>query len=754
MKKAKLFMMLALLVMGVSNAFGYSYRVIFEDGVINGGYTVSNSTYVTSSNDAYVLNCSRLLAQDEGYVRVNNEWIYAYKASDYISPRTVTGNTAGIYVDTSNGAKEMGFDGVIYITYNSTVAVQTWSDDNFTYSNVYTRTDGNVAGNNTKVTSKIYLGTDQVAISLKNTRLENAVIPLLYDGKRVVAIQKWGFCYAGEQTEYLPDCYNKNQDTNNSNYNKDTDYFSNKTGTVSLTNDHKNDYLKTVTFERNTNGTSNLRSIGDYAFMSCTQLESVEIPSSVKYLGQGVFESDRHLTNVTFQTKNITLGGQTFRGVDIYTIRNYTFWMCTALQTLSLPDGIVFIEGSTSGAAMQYMTGLINLRLPNTLERVGPHFLCSAQSLKTLTVPVSVTYLDGACFHGCESLKTVYILGPAATLKNVNPTGDGATTFSANGTCCADPVNDCHFYTTSENLQGYKDDPVWSKINNNGEWYVKTHREQVVTGYDWFGNPIYGWKVVIDQENSKFGNWLEAMAESRVMPDYWVTALFPKGVASKTEAFGEGTLVAQMSECTGFSTETIDGKQYRVYHLKFSLVDGDAIDANKPLLIKAGVKKEEPYPFYTTDDQKTTWFTQNASVDFGYAQNQAVVTASDGANIYMIGRYLGHLLEPDNFYFMHYENNGSHSYSFKRVPNQENAATIGGCRCWWVVEQNNMKSSNVMAKSASPRFFDGETNGIDELPTRVVIDGIYDLNGRKLDVKPEELPQGLYIMNGKKVLKK
>ena len=732
MKKAKLFMMLALLVMGVGNVFGYSYRVIFEDGVINGGYEVTNTNVVTTGNDAYVLESTQSISRNN----YNN----------YITLRTVTGNTAGIYVDTSNGAKEMGFDGVIYITYNKSnnVTEQSWEDANFTYSNVYTRTDGNVAGNNTKVTSKIYLGTEQVAISLKNTQLENAVIPLLYNGKRVVAIQKWGFCYAGEQTEYLPDCYNKNQQTNND-YNKDNDFFSNKTGTVPLTNDHKNDYLKTVTFERNTNGTSNLRSIGDYAFMSCTQLESVEIPSSVKYLGQGVFEADRHLTSVTFQTKNVTRGGQTFRGVDIYTIRNFTFWMCTALQTLNLPDGIVFIEGQTSGAAMQYMTNLINLRLPNTLERVGPHFLCSAQSLKTLTVPISVTYLDGACFHGCESLKTVYILGSAATLKNTGT--DNSTTFSANGTCCADPVNDCTFYTTSENLQGYQDDPVWSKIDNDGVWDVNTH---------WVSTGFMSGYYAIDEANSKFGNWLKAMAESRVMPDYWVTALFPKGVANKTEAFGEGTLVAQMSECTGFSTETIDGKQYRVYHLKFTLVDGEAIAANKPLLIKAGVKKEEPYPFYTTDDQSQTWFTTGASIDYGYAgnPNETVVTASDGAKIYMMGRYLGHLLEPDNFYFMHYENNGSHSYSFKRVPNQENAATIGGCRCWWVVEQNNMKSSNVMAKSASRKFFEDETTGIDELPTRVVIDGIYDLNGRKLDVKPEELPQGLYIMNGKKVLKK
>ena len=744
MKKIKLFMMLALLVMGASNAFGYSYRVIFEDGVINGGYRVTNATYVTSGDDAYVLTSSRRLSQNGGRI----DGSQTYRASDYITPRTVDGNTAAIVVDLNDEAKEMGFDGVIYITYNSTVAEQTWEDDNFTYSNIYLRTDGRTGyytgyGTNPypQVTSKIYLGTEQVAISLKNTQLENVEIPLLYNNKRVSAIQKWGFCYAGEQTEYLPDCYNKNQQTNN-NYDGDNDFFSDKTGTVPLTNNHKNDYLKTVTFEKNASGTSNLRSIGDYAFMSCTKLESVEIPSSVKYLGQGIFEADRKLTSVTFQTKNVTSGDKVFKGVDILTIRNFTFWMCTALQTLYLPDGIVFIEGQTSGAAMQYMTGLINLRLPNTLERVGPHFLCSAQSLRTLTIPASVTYLDGACFHGCESLESVYLLGPAATLKNEST--DGATTFSANGTCCADPVHDCHFYIPKDYETDYRSDPVWDNIDNNGTWDINT--KWVSTGF------LSGYEA-IDEANSQFGNYLEVMGEQRIFPDHWVTALFPNGVASKTTTFGENTLVAQMTACTGYNTKMIDGKKYRIYHLKFELVDGEAIEANKPLLVKAGVEQTTPYQFYSDSDQEQDWFKTNASIDFGSDDADAVV-AKDGAKIFMKGRYLPDQLAPGDFYFMHSESDGSDVYSFKRVPNQENAAMLKGCRCWWSVEQNNMRSVNVSASAASKGFFDGETTGIDELPTRVVIDGIYDLNGRKLDIKPEELPQGLYIMNGKKVVKK
>ena len=65
-----------------------------------------------------------------------------------------------------------------------------------------------------------------------------------------------------------------------------------------------------------------------------------------------------------------------------------------------------------------------------------------------------------------------------------------------------------------------------------------------------------------------------------------------------------------------------------------------------------------------------------------------------------------------------------------------------------------MRSTQVSAKPASQRFFDDETTGIDNIETKVVIDAIYDLNGHKLNVKPEELPQGMFIINGKKVINK
>lgn len=579
--------------------------------------------------------------------------------------------------------------------------------------------------------------------------VENAVIPLREPVKdiegnttaqrKVTAIQKWGFCYRKDDVFTVHNCEigedGKVVDSNGDGKITEADAI----GFGELVNDHRNDYLKTVTFEKDANGQSNLESIGDYAFMSCLKLTDIDIPFSVKYMGQGIFEMDRALKNVNFQTGTIERNGKTYpEGVQFNTIRMFTFWCCTAIETLILPDGITDLEGQQSGAALQYMTSLTNISLPNTLERIGPHFLCSASSLRTLTIPNSVTYIDGASFHGCESLRTVYILGPAANLQGEFAeagSDQASSTFSANTTLCKEAVNHCTFYTTDDNLPGYKNDPVWSRIDENG-----------------------------DDTNGHFGNTLTTIpAEKRVIPTTWVTALFPKGVANYESEFGEGTLVAKMKECTSVSTEVVNRKSVRVYDLTFELLPaGGDIPANMPVLIKAGTAKE--YTFYDDADKQKDWWKNASKVDFTSETEEPYgIVAPDGAVIKMKGRYLPHQLAPWDFYFM-YKNktvadDGTVTYpdepaKFYRVPDQQNAATIKACRCWWTISVDGINMSNTNAKTFQ-NFFDDETTKVKDVEdSRVVIGGIYDLQGRKLDIDESELPQGLYIVNGKKMVVK
>ena len=580
--------------------------------------------------------------------------------------------------------------------------------------------------------------------TIKVSTVENAVIPLKepeYDSdgnktaqRKVTAIQKWGFCYEMNDVEQPYGCPSTNSDGTMDKSDIQYNY-------LPSINDHCNLHLKTVTFEKDANGQSNLESIGDYAFMSCKELTDVDIPFSVKYMGQGIFETDTKLKNVNFQTGEITRNGKTYsEGVQFTTLRMFTFWKCFSIETLILPDGITDIEGQQAGAALQYLTSLVNLSLPNTLERIGPHFLCCASALKTLTIPNSVTYIDGAAFHGCESLESVYILGPAANLQGEFAevgSDQASSTFSANSTYCKETVNRCTFYTTDDNLAGYKNDPVWSRIDENGTY---------------------------DPSNGQWGNTLTTIpAEKRVIPTTWVTALFPKGVANYESEFGEGTLVAKMKECTSVSTEVVNRKSVRVYDLTFELLPaGGDIPANMPVLIKAGTATE--YTFYTDADKQENWWKNASKVDFTSETREPYgIVAPDGAVIKMKGRYLPHQLAPWDFYFM-YKNktvadDGTVTYpdepaKFYRVPDQQNAATIKACRCWWTISVDGINMSNTNAKTFQD-FFDDETTKVKDIEdSRVVIGGIYDLQGRKLDIDESELPQGLYIVNGKKMVVK
>lgn len=570
---------------------------------------------------------------------------------------------------------------------------------------------------------------------------------------KVTAIQKWGFCYAQNDMNVRPSCSTYAQSTDAQGRTVMT--YTDKPGESekSNINDHSNEYLKTVTFEQY----SNIHSVGDYAFMSCKALTSIQIPASVTYFGQGIFECCTALTDCRFQTLTsamisyynglettastsddtvIPLTESMVDQVRWSTLRIFTFWFCTALQSLELPDGITEIKGRGYGGPLQYLTSLINIRLPNTLTTIGEHFLCCAMSLKTLTIPASVTDIDGACFHGCESLESVYMLGPASALKTEG-SGSGEATFGQNGIFCADHVSDATFYCVEEYLSDYQADQGWSLIDEGG---------------------------VYDASAGKYGNTLTTIPiEKRVFPTKWVTAIFPYQVDDYKTVFGANTRVAVMDPDAEHTVTTgkeqATGKQVQLYNIVFKLIDTDYIPAGTPVMICAGQQTE--YALYSADQQVTEWFRLESTKEHG-----TPVTATDGAVITMKGKYVPYTMHPWDFYFMYknktQDESGNVTYTdpaevarFYRVPDAENAATVGICRCYWTINMDGVKIDATMAPAKSATFFvDDEVDGIDGIETRINIAGIYDLQGRKLDIDQNDLPQGLYIVNGKKVVKK
>lgn len=583
-------------------------------------------------------------------------------------------------------------------------------------ANEYVDENGNTRTSLTFSSDYFYERTHHVYVS----KLQNVVIPATVSGAygegeyEVTAIQKFGFNYAATDQNDLMYCPMGDE--------------SNKIYIADNINDHRNDYLQSVTFEQ----PCNVRSIGDYAFMSCPLLKTFTVPYTVEYLGVGTFECSQKLETVLFQT-NPDTNSADFGKTNLRSIQNWTFWYCTGLKSISLADGITRIEGQPSGSSFQYNAQLTYIRLPNTLQYIGPHFLCSATSIKTVTIPASVTYIDGACFHGCESLEKVYLLGEAAYLKADD--GGSSRTFDYNETLCGDHVNNCEFFVPEDYIDEYQGDAVWCQIDekglSDGSIYTNAQGQTV---------------------KCEHGNKLSPMpSEERTFAaDTWQTVIFPQrtsynsqgpgiGVKNYKQVFGDETWVAELSEVHQ------DASDQRLYHLTFTPILGDDIPSGKPLLIKP--ERKTTFTMFDASDQVDPAFLLDMTDEHSYYK----VAPEDGTIIYMKGCYMPETkLAMWDFYFTRV--NGE--YVFRKVPDTSFHRVSTATRCWWRFEYSGVPVDANGAK-AFMSAIDDETTDINHIQQpRFVIDGVYDLNGRKIsDVEFESHShqKGIYVVNGKKV---
>ena len=781
MKKIKLFMMLALLVVGVSNVWAATkdFYVNYEREFIEGGFSfnasmstritkietlgsitslgtgavedrmirVTYNDYTSYPNDLYYNNSTYTREQARtGYVNYD----LARELAKCITPKNLNNYNENVWIYSGRNSVGYGsyqYDGgnTVYITYQYTGNdTETWTNGIFTYSTLYTKT------NTTNVKNSIKLPAGQCAIRLNTFNQTSVEIPKVDPDKKykVVALQTNAMCENVRHSIYInPRCGSGN--------------------TYECYNNWSNSSLQTVTFEK----ASNVRSIGDYAFCSCKTLTTIEIPQSVEYLGEAAFSMCVGLRDgLTFER---TSGASFTTGIKV--IRNYTFWMCQNMTSLELPDNIIVIEGQQSGSSMQYMVNLSHLRLPNTLVAIGPHFLCDASSLTEVSIPASVKYIDGACFHGCESLQKVFLLGPASALQGVY---DGSDTFDENPTLCKDNVSDCVFITTQDNIEGYAKDGnyVWQKIADNrtncqsslravkvdedGE--VVRNNGELVYETDENGQPVYlkypdGTEIKPTACGNGWGNALTYLPDQKVTftPGKWVTVIFPKAYsqAQLQETFGTEVVLAKMTGFQSPESSWVNGKL--TYHLNFT-AQANA-EANVPYMIKPGQKNgTNPYDVtMIAANEMNEDYRAELTKDHALA-----ITASDNTEVVMYGWFKKiNKMKLWEFYFKNPLVNGQWNTNcqFKRITDVANAPAIKAFRCYWRIWlEGEAQDATGSAKSGFFTFVDDETTAIEQPESNISIEigNIYDLNGRKLDVKKEDLPKGLFIIDGKKVMVK
>ena len=132
------------------------------------------------------------------------------------------------------------------------------------------------------------------------------------------------------------------------------------------------DQLKTVDFG------DGIIEIQEEAFYKCTALESIILPKNLETIGEGAFYGCTSATEI-YIPKTLTNWSAGYQ----YPI----FGFCTALETLTIEDGLSVLEGAGS--------------------------FCCASSLKNLVIPASVEKIGDVAFHSATALESVTFLGDA-----------------------------------------------------------------------------------------------------------------------------------------------------------------------------------------------------------------------------------------------------------------------------------------------------------------------------------------------------
>lgn len=102
-----------------------------------------------------------------------------------------------------------------------------------------------------------------------------------------------------------------------------------------------------------------------------------------------------------------TLGGYPVTGIQMQ-----AFIKCTSLKSVSMPESMTWIGDS----AFAGCTGLESVALPAGLKSIGENVFYSCTSLTSVVVPDKVTSIESLAFFGCLNLESITIPASVTTL--------------------------------------------------------------------------------------------------------------------------------------------------------------------------------------------------------------------------------------------------------------------------------------------------------------------------------------------------
>ena len=542
---------------------------------------------------------------------------------------------------------------------------------------------------------------------------------------------------------------------------------------ANFTNDHDldklkyMDKLKTITFPRTTkeipqaclnDGSCKIENViipdnaersvdvGVQAFpQSLKTIKLGEVnPNGNSKIKQQAFGGCTNLTSVDFGYGWKEIGTQAFTG-------------CSALKDIVLPEGVEYIrDGAFSGAAIEA------IHLPNTLKVIEKNaFVC--EKLKTITIPASVEKIEAHAFQDNKALTDVYVLGTKTKAENQAFYEQASASFSYTNPSGTTPLKR-EFYKKSgsdsplamlhypkEAKNDYVnehshtlDGSTNSMLAENGEiWPTKEDGKYTVQHGDYAG-----WKnFALVGENKKDDTW----DDDKRVDGKWYTMCLPFDMTSQQlkSAYGSKVEVVEFSDVNVVTKPNND----KIVTLKFKQPVTET-KAHHPYMIHPSLHKGTQTGVKTTIVGIKKQEEKQESLDA-----QKVVKTADGVTYTFIGNYdKNKHLQQYSYYYYSGDNESTYKNGFYKWIASNSGTWTPYTACVLMNKDNGANAKPSV--SYYLESIDGQTTAIDTLPVMPAVHDmqqgkVYTITGQLVQqgiINLKALPQGVYIVNGKKYI--
>ena len=288
----------------------------------------------------------------------------------------------------------------------------------------------------------------------------------------------------------------------------------------------------------------------------------------------------------TDRTTSITLP-ETVRGFRIVGIGNKAFYICSRIENITLPKGIMYIGNN----AFQGCSKLASINLPSSITSIGEQAFYSCRELSSLVIPIGVQSIKRRAFRACRSLAHVSLPSTLVELEEhafsdnnnlsviysnmQSPFSISSNTFSST------IYTDAQLFVPKGTVESYRCTEGWSEFQKIQEIKDVGYNTEISSlGYATFYSSESAYTLPNGLSAQVVTNASNGKLMYKTIADGAVSGVIPKGTAvmlsSDDKRSGTFTLIASDSQTTYNGANLLRGSDEATtttgdgYHYKLS----------------------------------------------------------------------------------------------------------------------------------------------------------------------------------------